>query len=118
MATRSAEDCEMSRSCQSGTFSSPTSAAPRTTRARPHKRLREGVPPAIELDRQAGELPAERRGLGVHTMRAADADGPAVLLRAGHDGRECSVDALDEKSPRLLDLQRERRVDDVRRRQA
>src|SRR5205809_963884 len=33
-----ADECEMSRSCQSGTFSSPTCAAARTTRARPEIR--------------------------------------------------------------------------------
>ena len=35
---RSADECEMSRSCQSGTFSKPTTAAARTTRARPEIR--------------------------------------------------------------------------------
>ena len=35
---RSADECEMSRSCQSATFSSPTSAFARTTRARPQIR--------------------------------------------------------------------------------
>src|SRR6266705_736877 len=38
MTTRSAEECEMSRSCQSATFSSPTSAFARTTRASPQSR--------------------------------------------------------------------------------
>src|SRR6266581_2813050 len=38
MTTRSAEECEMSRSCQSATFSSPTSACARTTRASPQTR--------------------------------------------------------------------------------
>ena len=38
MTMRSAEDCEMSRSCQSGTFSRPTSALPRRTRASPQMR--------------------------------------------------------------------------------
>ena len=38
MTTRSADECEMSRSCQSGTFSRPTIAAARTTRARPQIR--------------------------------------------------------------------------------
>ena len=38
MTTRSADECEMSRSCQSATFSSPTTAAARTTRARPQMR--------------------------------------------------------------------------------
>ena len=35
---RSADECEMSRSCQSGMFSRPTTAAARTTRARPEIR--------------------------------------------------------------------------------
>jgi hypothetical protein len=38
MTTRSALECEMSRSCQSATFSSPTAAAARTTRASPQSR--------------------------------------------------------------------------------
>ena len=38
MTTRSALECEMSRSCQSATFSSPTVAAARTTRASPEMR--------------------------------------------------------------------------------
>ena len=38
MTTRSADECEMSRSCQSATFSRPTSAFARTTRARPQMR--------------------------------------------------------------------------------
>ena len=38
MTTRSAEEWEMSRSCQRATFSSPTSAAARTTRASPQMR--------------------------------------------------------------------------------
>src|SRR5215470_1979783 len=38
MTTRSAEECEMSRSCQRATFSSPTSAFARTTRASPQMR--------------------------------------------------------------------------------
>ena len=38
MTTRSADECEMSRSCQSGTFSKPTTAAARTTRASPEMR--------------------------------------------------------------------------------
>ena len=37
---------------------------------------------AVELERPAGELPAERRRLGVDPVRAADADRPAVLFGA------------------------------------
>ncbi len=36
--TRSADECEMSRSCQSATFSRPASACPRITRASPETR--------------------------------------------------------------------------------
>ena len=36
--TRSAEECEMSRSCQSTTFSRPTTALARSTRASPETR--------------------------------------------------------------------------------
>ena len=38
MTMRSADECEMSRSCQRATFSNPASAAARTTRARPQMR--------------------------------------------------------------------------------
>ena len=41
---------------------------------------------AVELEGPAGELPAERRRLGVDAVRAADADRAAVLLGAAdHD---------------------------------
>ena len=38
---RSAPECEMSRSCQSATFSTPACALPRSTRARPQMRSRD-----------------------------------------------------------------------------
>ena len=217
--TRSAEECEMSRSCQSATFSRPTTAAARTTRARPQirsattgfrlcgiadepfwplpngsctsatsvrarwrissakrsseaaatasaaeqlgvpvalddlrrrrlglepeplagdaldlgidrrvvadrareladahalERPREPAPGAVELEGPDRELEAERRRLGVDAVRAADRQRQAVLLRALHDGGERPVDPLEDQLARLPDLERERRVDDVR----
>src|SRR2546421_73769 len=81
MTTRSAEDCEMSRSCQSGTFSSPTVACDHLRRQRvrleaeafarapldlrlelrvgPHRSGE--LPDAVRLERalQAGPVPVE-----------------------------------------------------------
>ncbi len=48
---------------------------------------------AVELERPAGELPAERRRLGVDAVRAADADRAPVLLGAADDRVERPVDA-------------------------
>ena len=220
---RSADECEMSRSCQSGTFSRPTTAAARTTRASPQIRsatfgLRlcgiadepfmpaangsstsrtsvrarwrisvanrssdvaqsasaesssacrsraitcvetgsgsrpsrsqamrstsgsiaayvptvpeswptrhassarsSRVAGAVELERPAGELPAERRRLGVDAVRAADADRARGAPRRARR-RRASARSMPGEQQRagVADLQRERRVDDVRRRQ-
>src|SRR5581483_7222036 len=211
---RSADECEMSRSCQSTTFSSPIAAAPRTTRASPvirsatfglrlcgiaedpfipaakgsstsrtsvrarwrisvakrssdvaqrasardHlRRHRVGLEPepgaggglhtrvdravgadrprqlpdsaalerplepravTVELERPAGELPTERRRLRVHAVRAPDADGAAVLLGAASNRLQRTVDAGDDQGAGVAELQRERGIEDVRRREA
>ena len=52
---------------------------------------------AVELERPAGELPAERRRLGVDAVRAADADRAAVLLGAAHDGVERAVEPGEDQ---------------------
>src|SRR6266540_4552971 len=50
-------------------------------------------------------------------VRAADADRVAVLLGAGDDGGERPLDAVEDQPAGVLDLERERGVDDVRGRQ-
>ena len=55
---------------------------------------------AVELERPARELPAERRRLGVDAVRAADADRLPVLLGAPDDCAESRVDAARIGRPR------------------
>src|SRR5439155_3009275 len=78
---------------------------------------RDAVPRAVELERPAGELPAERGRLRVNAMRAADANGVPVLLRSCDDCRERAVDPFEDLTPGILNLQRQRRVHDVGRRE-
>ena len=80
---------------------------------------RRGGAVAVELERPAGELPAERRRLGVDAVRAPDADRAAVLLGAADTiaQRARSTPASEQRAA-VPDLQRERGVDDVRRREA
>ena len=82
------------------------------------ERAQQARPVAVELERPAGELPAERRRLGVNPVRAADADRVPVLLRPPHDRVERALELGHDERARLADLQRERRVDDVRRGEA
>ena len=79
---------------------------------------RDARPCAVELERPARELQPERRRLRVHTVRATDAERELVLLGARGDGCERAVEPGLQQRARLLDLQRERRVDHVRRREA
>ena len=72
----------------------------------------------VELERPDRELEAERRRLGVHAVRAADAERQPVLLRACRDHRERSVETVAQERSGLLNLERERGVDDVRRGEA
>src|SRR5439155_9599502 len=80
-------------------------------------RLESGCHPAarpIELERPPGKLPPEGRWLGVDPVRAADADRVPVLLRAGDYDRQRAFDPVSDEPSRVLDLQRQRRVDHVR----
>jgi hypothetical protein len=47
MTTRSADECEMSRSCQSATFSSPTMAAPASDARKAADALRDDRVPLV-----------------------------------------------------------------------
>ena len=64
------------------------------------ERAREPRPVAVELERPAGELPAEGRRLGVDPVRAADADRVPVLLRTPHDGLERAVELGEDRARR------------------
>ena len=94
---RSADECEMSRSCQSGTFSRPTTAAARTTRASPEIRSATfglrlcGI--ADEPFMPGGERLLDLAHLGAREVadlgrepverRRADARAPRAARRAG-----------------------------------
>ena len=71
---------------------------------------------AVELERPAGQLQAERRRLGVHAVRAPDRERVAVLLGSRDDRgeRACRCPARIRRAG-LLDLERERGVEHVRR---
>ena len=69
----------------------------------------------LERERPAGELEPERRRLGVDAVRAADRERVAMLLGPGDDRRERALDALEHERSGLLDLQRQRGVEHVRR---
>ena len=73
---------------------------------------------AVESSRPARELPAERRRLGVDAVRAPDADRVAVLLGAANDGVERAVELDEQELAGVLNLERQRRVDDVGRGEA
>ena len=77
------------------------------------ERARDSAPGAIELEGPDGELQAERRRLGVDTVRAADRQRLAVLVGALDDRGECLIDPVQDQLARRSDLQRERCVDDV-----
>ena len=72
---------------------------------------------AVELECPARELQPEGRRLGVHAVRAADGERLAVLLGARDDRLERAVEPVEDELARVADLERERGVDDVRRRQ-
>src|SRR5262249_30081699 len=74
---------------------------------------REAMPVAVELEGPAGELPAEGRRLSMDAVRAADADRVAMLFGPPDDRVEGAVETCEEQLPGVLDLQRERSVDDV-----
>src|SRR5437773_410251 len=100
----------MSRSCQSATFSRPTTAAVRTTRASPQLR---STTTGLRFRLSAGELQPEGRRLGMDAMGASYLQGAAMLLGARNDGRERPVELLEDERSRRPDLEREGGVDDV-----
>ena len=81
--------------------------------AHPLERARDPLPGARQFEGPAGELEPERRRLGVHAVRAADLQRLAVLLRPCRNGGEGAVEPGEDEHAGLLDLQRERGVDDV-----
>ena len=72
---------------------------------------------AAHLQRPQRELHAERRRLGVDAVRAPDHRRVAVLVRLRRDRRVELDRGLDEQVGGTRELQRERGVDDVARRQ-
>ena len=68
----------------------------------------------VECERPAGELQPERRGLRMHTMRAAHAERFPMCLRLVDDDVERALDALEHERARFLDCEREGGVDYVR----
>src|SRR5439155_14121530 len=68
---------------------------------------------AIELERPPGELQAERRRLGMDTVRPADLECRAVLFGPRDHRRERGIESVEHEYPRLPDLEREGGVDDV-----
>ncbi len=73
---------------------------------------------AVELECPARELQPEGRRLRVHAVRAAHLERGAMLLGPYDDRGERPIDLLDDQRPRLPDLEREGRVDDVGRGEA
>ena len=88
--------------------------------ADPHSFERPGDARAVTLEREgpAGELETEGGGLGVDAVRAADRQGLAMLLGASNDGGEGAIDPREDQRAGIANLERERGVEDVRRRQA
>ena len=84
-------------------------------------RLAEGalepVGVAVGLEREAGELDAERRRLGLDAVRAADHQRVDVLARARGKRVDQLVRAAQDDLARRAQLERERGVEHVRRRQ-
>src|SRR5215211_766893 len=72
---------------------------------------------APELEGPARQLEPEGRRLGMYTMGAADGDDLPVLVRPRNDGAKGTVDACEHERAGLSDLERERRVEHVRRRE-
>ena len=68
----------------------------------------------VERERPPGELEPERGRLGVDAVRPTHADRVAVLLGTGDDGSEGAIEALEQECPRVLDGEREGRVEHVR----
>ena len=83
-----------------------------------HRHLREGalqaLGVAVRLERQARQLHAEGRRLGVHPVRAPHAQRLHVLARARRQRLQERAGAWHDRFARRLQLQRERRVEHVR----
>src|SRR4051794_9481493 len=92
-------------------------AAERADR-RLRERLAQPLRVALGLEREARELDAERRRLGLHAVRAPDAHRLDVLAGALGERTDELLGAGDDDLARRADLQRERGVEDVGRRQA
>ena len=73
---------------------------------------------ALELERPAQQLETEGRRLGMDSVRPADRDRVAVLLRAGDDRLERAVDPIADQRSRVLHRERESGVEHVRRGEA
>ena len=76
------------------------------------------APAAIELERPAGDLQAERGGLGVDRMGAAHHDRHRLRPGARHEHGQQLVAVVEQALPRGPQLERKRRVHDVTARQA
>ena len=81
-------------------------------------RLGQPAPAAIDLERPAGELEPERGRLGVDGVGPTHHHGAGLGTRPGHEDLDEPVRVAQEQLARRAQLQRERGVDDVRRRQA
>ena len=116
--SRSSPIASSTRDSNSGDVAEYVPTAPRD---RADRRLREralqalGV--AVRLEREAGELDPERRRLGVHAVRAPDAQRLAVLARPRGERRDERARARHDDLAGALELQRQRRVEHVARRQ-
>ena len=87
-------------------------AGERAHRRRLHRPL-EAMQVAVRLEREARQLHAERGRLGVHPVRAADAERVLVLTRAPHQGVAEVARAGGEDEPGLRQLERQRGVQHV-----
>ena len=86
--------------------------------AHPLERAGDALPAPRKLERPAGELEPERRRLGMNAVCAADLERLAMLVGPCDDGGERAVERGKDEVSGPADLQRERGVDDVGRRQA
>ena len=86
--------------------------------AQPVERMLEPHAVALERERPAGELQPERRRLGVDAVCAPHAERLAVLLCARDDGAERALEPSQHERARVLDGERERGVEHVRRGEA
>ena len=81
-------------------------------------RLREPAPPAVDLERPAGELQPERDRLRVDAVGPAHHQRVRLAPGAGDERRQEAVGGAEQEPAGVAELERERRVDDVAARQA